>query len=77
MNIDIQDVITLGDEQEYVVVSKTTYQEKTYYLIVDILHSKTMLCYEDKEELVESKDKDFNTKLYPYLLKESLKSTKN
>ena len=77
MNIDIQDVITLGDEQEYVVVSKTTYQEKTYYLIVDILHSKTMLCYEDKEELVESKDKDFNTKLYPYLLKELLKSMKN
>ena len=77
MNIDIQDVITLDDEQEYIVVSKTTYQEKTYYLLVDILHSKTMLCYDDQDELVESKDKDFNTKLLPYLLKESLKSMKN
>ena len=77
MNIDIQDVITLDDGQEYVVISKTNYQGKTYYLLVDTLHSKTMLCYEDQEKLVESKDKDFNTKLYPYLLKESLKSMKN
>ena len=77
MNIDIQDVITLDDRHEYVVISKTSDQGKTYYLLVDTRHSKTMLCYEDQDELVESKDKDFNTKLLPYLLKESLKSMKN
>ena len=69
MNIDIQDVITLDDHNDYVVVSKIVYQGKTYYLLVDMLHSHTMLCYEDQEELVESKDKDLNTKLLPYLVK--------
>ena len=77
MNIDIQDVITLDDHNDYVVVSKTVYQGKTYYLLVDMLHSHTMLCYEDQEELVESKDKDLNTKLLPYLVKESLRNMKN
>ena len=65
MNIDIQDVITLDNEQEYIVVSKATYQGKTYYLLVDTIHSQTMLCYEDQEELVESKDQEFKLKLYP------------
>ena len=77
MNIDIQDVITLDDHNDYVVVSKTVYQGKTYYLLVDMLHSHTMLCYEDQEELVESKDKDLNTKLLPYLIKESLRNMKS
>ena len=77
MNIDIQDVITLDDHNDYVVVSKTVYQGKTYYLLVDTLHSHTMLCYEDQGELVENKNKDLNTKLLPYLVKESLRNMKN
>ena len=76
-NVILNDVITLDDHNDYVVVSKTVYQGKTYYLLVDTLHSHTMLCYEDQGELVENKDKDLNTKLLPYLVKESLRNMKS
>lgn len=66
MNINIKDVVTLNDDNEYVVASKTNYEGKTYYYLVDINKPENlMFCYEDTNELVESIDKELNTKLLP------------
>ena len=36
MNIDIKDVITLDDNNEYVVVNKVNYNDKNYYYLRDM-----------------------------------------
>ena len=66
MNIEIKDVITLDDNNEYVVVSKALFEGKTYYYLVDIDRpNNLMFCYEDNNELVESVNKELNTNLLP------------
>ena len=68
MSIDIKDVLTLNDGNKYIVVSKTNYNDKTYYLIIDINNNTNIkFCYLDNDELVESEDKIINTKLLPLL----------
>lgn len=62
----MRDIITLSDNNEYVVTSKINYENKIYYFLVDKNNvSNIKFCYEDKDELVESLDKDLNTKLLP------------
>ena len=66
MTIDIKDTVTLDDNNEYVVVSKAIYENKTYYYLLDINNNRNfMFCYEDNGDLVESNDKELNTKLLP------------
>ncbi len=66
MNIEIKDVLTLDDNNEYVVASKANYAGKVYYYLVDIKEPKNlMFCYEDNGDLVESIDKELNTELLP------------
>ena len=70
MNIEMKDIITLDDDNEYVVTSKTNYEDKTYYFLVDKNNvSNIKFCYEDKDELVESSNKELNTKLLPLFYK--------
>lgn len=72
MNIDIKDIITLDDKNEYVVVSKVNYENKNYYYLVDMnKHENIMFCYEDNEELVELNNKELTTKLIPLFLESS------
>ena len=72
MNIDIKDIITLDDNNEYVVVSKVNYENKIYYYLVDMnKHENIMFCYEDSEELVELNNKELTTKLMPLFLESS------
>ena len=72
MIIDIKDVLTLDDKNEYVVVSKINYESKTYYYLVDINNNNNLkFCYEDNNELVEIEDKELTTKLLHMFLEVS------
>ena len=60
------DVLTLEDKNEYVVVSKVLYEDKNYMFLVDINNNKNIkFCYQDNDEVVESEDKDLNSRLLP------------
>ncbi len=69
MDINKQDILTLDDKNEYVVVSKVFYQNYFYYYIVDI-NNPTNLKFvkEDNDELLELKDKELVTNLVPLFL---------
>lgn len=57
MNIEIEDVLTLDDDQEYIVISKITLSDiNYYYLIQNNDKPSAMFCYEDKDELVDITD---------------------
>jgi len=74
MGIDIKDIITLSDDRSYVVVSKTTYQDNTYYYIID-KHDTTKIkfCLENSKNgsLIEIDDKNLIKKLLPLFLESS------
>jgi len=42
MNIDIKDLITLSDNNEYVVCSKTEYQGNIYLYLIDINNNENI-----------------------------------
>lgn len=70
MLIDIKDVLTLDDKNDYVVISKIIYENKTYYYLVDNNdNSNLKFCYEKNDSLVELEDKELTTKLLPLFLK--------
>ena len=68
MNIDIKDIITLDNNKEYVVVSKTNYENKTYYFLVDINDNNNIkFCYEkgSNNALIETENADLIKELLP------------
>ena len=72
MNIDIKDLIILDGKNKYVVASKTNYEKRTYYLLVNSNDmSDVKFCYEKGMDsaLLESNDKEINQKLLPLFLK--------
>lgn len=70
--IDIRDILTLDDNNEYVVVSKITYEDKIYYYLVDKNDNANLkFCYEKEDNLVELNDKVLVTKLLPLFLEAS------
>lgn len=75
MKINIKDLITLSDDIEYIVASKTIYDGKTYYFLTqknDISNIKFCYTTPDNEKLfIESEDLDINTKLLPIFIKEA------
>ena len=67
--IDIKDTIALSDNNEYVVVSKISYEDKIYYYLVDKNDNANLkFCYENGDSLVELNDKVLVTKLLPMFL---------
>ena len=67
--IDIRDILTLDDNNEYVVVSKISYEDKIYYYLVDKNKNENIkFCYEKEDNLVELNDKVLVTKLLPLFL---------
>ena len=67
--IDIRDILTLDDNNEYVVVSKILYEGKIYYYLVDKNKNENIkFCYEKEDNLVELNDKVLVTKLLPLFL---------
>jgi len=54
MKVEIQNVIKLDDNNEYVVVGKADYEKETYLYIVDINdNSKFKITKLDKDKLIE------------------------
>ncbi len=71
MSIDIKDILTLDDDNKYVVVSKVYFEGKDFLYLVDINNNANLkFCYVDNDELVESNDKELNTKLLPLFFDE-------
>lgn len=67
--IDIRDILALDDNNEYVVVSKISYEDKIYYYLVDKNKNENIkFCYEKEDNLVELNDKVLVTKLLPLFL---------
>ena len=67
--IDIRDILALDDNNEYVVVSKISYEDKIYYYLVDKNNNGNLkFCYEKGDNLVELNDKVLVTKLLPLFL---------
>ena len=78
MIIDIKDVITLDDDNEYVVVSKVEYEDKIYiYLLDKNTNTNVKFCYQDNDELVELNDKDLVTRLLPLFYETAKSEFKN
>lgn len=70
MELNIKDIVTLDDNNEYVVVSKTNYENKTYYYLIDKNNNTNIkFCYEDMDDLVEFDNKELVAKLLPLFLK--------
>lgn len=81
MNINIRDILTLDDDNRYVVVSKIYYNGKDYLYLVDTENNENLkICYLNGDELVENNSKDLNTELLPLFfgkIKNILKEEKN
>jgi len=74
MNIAIKDTITLSDGNSYVVVSKTNYNDNTYYYLVDRdNHENIKFCFEKAKNgsVLEINDKNLIQQLLPIFLKAS------
>lgn len=66
--IEIKDILTLSDNNKYIVVSKVNYENKNYYYLINENNSDIKFCYEDNNELVELDDKELTTKLIPLFI---------
>jgi len=77
MNIDIKDVITLDDNNQYVVVSKANYSEDTYFYISDVNNNeefKILKLNKDNGKLAEFEDEILVQKLLPLFFNETISS---
>ena len=77
MDINIKDIVTLSDKNSYVVVSKTSYQEDTYYYLVDKSNNGNIkFCVENMENksLLELDDANLIQQLLPIFLEASAKA---
>jgi len=75
MIIDIKDILTLSDNNKYIVVSKINYENKNYYYLIDVNSERNVkFCYQDGEELVELNNKELTTKLLPLFFQASKES---
>lgn len=72
-NINKKDVLTLGDNNKYVVVSKINYENKTYYYLADLNDEENlMFCYEDNCDMVVLEDEEFvKNNLLPLFLNDT------
>ena len=72
MDIKKQDLLTLDDHNDYVVVSKVEYENAFYYYIVDINNLENLkFVKESNNELFEIKDQDLITNLIPLFINDT------
>jgi hypothetical protein len=75
MNIKIEDVITLNDNNKYVVVSMAVLEKNTYLYIVDINdNSKFKIAQLNKDKLADVKDKKLIQKLIALFYENAIKT---
>lgn len=64
--IEIKDIVTLSDQNEYQVVSIVDYEYRIYYYLVDINEiSNAKFLYKNGDKLTEVEDKELVNKLLP------------
>lgn len=64
--IQIKDVVTLSDQNEYLVVSKVDHEYRSYYYLVDINdNSNVLFLYENGEKLTEVEEPELVSRLLP------------
>jgi len=64
--INVKDSLILDDDNEYVVVGKTNYNNMEYYYILDKFNnSNYKFCYLDNGELVEIEEEKLIKELLP------------
>ena len=72
MDIKKNDILTLDDNNEYVVVSKINYENINYLYIVDINNIQNLkFVKEGNDELLEIHDKDLISVLVPLFISET------
>ena len=79
MNIEIKDVVTLDNDIEYIVKSKTSYNNELYYYFVnskDENDFKILRLNKNNNRLIEFENPDLIKTLLPLFLKETLNSLK-
>ena len=79
MNIEIKDVVTLDNDIQYIVKSKTNYNNELYYYFVnskDENDFKILRFNKNNNKLIEFENSDLIKKLLPLFLKETLNSLK-
>ena len=77
MDIGIKDTVILSDDNEYVIASKTKYQDNMYYYLIDKNNNENLkFCIEKTENnsLLEVKDANLIQKLLPLFLDASAKA---
>ena len=80
MNIEVKDLVTLDNDIEYIVTSKTTYENNLYYYFVnnkDNNDFKILRLNKDNNKLIEFDNPDLIKKLLPLFVKETLNSIKD
>ena len=80
MDIEIKDIITLNDYNEYIVVGKTNYQDNAYYFLIDKNDNENMkFCLKNSERnsLQEIYDMKIVQILLPLFIKSSECIAKN
>ncbi len=80
MNIEVKDLVTLDNDIEYIVTSKTTYEDNIYYYFVNNQDSndfKILRLNKDNNKLIEFDNPDLIKKLLPLFVKETLNSIKD
>ncbi len=80
MDIDIKDLVTLDNNIEYIVTSKTTYEDDIYYYFVnnnDNKDFKILRLNKDNNKLVEFDNQELIKRLLPLFVKETLFSIKD
>ena len=69
--MNIKELVTLSDDNEYQVISKTNYEGLVYYYLVDMNDiSNIKFLYENGDKLTEVDDPDLINRLLPRLLEE-------
>lgn len=78
--IDIKDILTLDDNNRYVVVSKINYNDKIYYYLVNMnsnnkdkfsYDNNVKFCYDNNTELIQIQDKSVIMKLLPLFIEKA------
>jgi hypothetical protein len=70
MNLNIKDIVTLDDDNEYLVVSKADYEGDTYFYISDVVNTgnlKLLKLNKENNHLAEFYDPELSEKLLPIL----------
>lgn len=73
MNINIKDTLLLSDNNEYVVINKLNYNDKTYLFLVSKNMEDIKFCYQDNDEVVLVENSDTIKNLMALFLKDLVK----